>query len=218
MQYENECIEYKLQMTDDIYKEVIAFANTEGGIIYIGIDDNGNPIGVDDVDGTCTRLTNGIRDAIQPDVTMFVRYSLKDNRIIRVEIGEGSYKPYYLKSKGMKPGGVYVRQGASSAQASFDQIRRMIKLSDGDTFEEMRTVTQDLSFDEAKHTFERYGMDFTEDKYIALGLRNINDDQYTNLALILSDQCPQTVKIAVFGDDNNTVFKDAKEFGGSIFR
>lgn len=218
MQYENECIEYKLQMTDDIYKEVIAFANTEGGIIYIGIDDNGNPIGVDDVDGTYTRLTNGIRDAIQPDVTMFVRYSLKDNRIIKVEIGEGSYKPYYLKSKGMKPGGVYVRQGASSAQASFDQIRRMIKLSDGDTFEEMRTVTQDLSFDEAKRTFERYGVDFTEDKYIALGLRNINDDQYTNLALILSDQCPQTVKIAVFGDDNNTVFKDAKEFGGSIFR
>ena len=218
MQYENECIEYKLQMTDDIYKEVIAFANTEGGIIYIGIDDNGNPIGVDDVDGTYTRLTNGIRDAIQPDVTMFVRYSLKDNRIIKVEIGEGSYKPYYLKSKGMKPGGVYVRQGASSAQASFDQIRRMIKLSDGDTFEEMRTVTQDLSFDEAKRAFERYSVDFTEDKYIALGLRNINDDQYTNLALILSDQCPQTVKIAVFGDDNNTVFKDAKEFGGSIFR
>ena len=37
MQYESERIEYKSQMIDDIYKEVIAFANTEGGVIYIGI-------------------------------------------------------------------------------------------------------------------------------------------------------------------------------------
>ena len=123
---------------------------------------------------------------------MFVRYSLEDNRIIRIEIGEGSYKPYYLKSKGMNPSGVYVRQGAASAHASFEQIRRMIKVADGDTFEEMHTVTQKLSFDEAKSTFERYKVDFTGDKYIALGLRNINDNQYTNLALILSDQCPHT--------------------------
>lgn len=39
MQYESERIEYKSQMIDDIYKEVIAFANTEGGVIYIGVDD-----------------------------------------------------------------------------------------------------------------------------------------------------------------------------------
>ena len=41
MQYESERIEYKSQMVDDIYKEVIAFANTNGGVIYIDIDDNG---------------------------------------------------------------------------------------------------------------------------------------------------------------------------------
>ena len=145
MQYESERIEYKLQMVDDIYiyKEVIAFANTDGGVIYIGIDDNGNLIGIDNVDETYTRLTNGIRDAIAPDVTMFVRYVLQDNKVIRIEVEEGSYKPYYLKSKGMKSNGVYVRQGASSVQASPDQIRRMIKDSDGDVFEEMRTVVQE---------------------------------------------------------------------------
>lgn len=72
MQYESERIEYKSQLTDEIYKEVIAFANTDGGIIYIGVDDQGNATGIDDVDGTYTRLTNGVRDAIRPDVTMFV--------------------------------------------------------------------------------------------------------------------------------------------------
>lgn len=218
MQYENERIEYKSQMVDDIYKEVIAFANTDGGIIYIGIDDKGNLTGIDNVDETYTRLTNGIRDAIAPDVTMFIRYVLQDNKVIQIEVGEGSYKPYYLKSKGMKPTGVYVRQGASSVQASPEQIRRMIKDSDGDVFEEMRTVAQELSFEEAERTFKRYKVDFSEEKYIALGLRNIHDDQYTNLAMILSDQCQHTTKIAVFGDEANITFKDAKEFGGSIFK
>ena len=101
MQYESERIEYKSQMVDDIYKEVIAFANTNGGVIYIGIDDNGNVTGINNVDDTYTRLTNGIRDAIAPDVTMFMRYVLENNKVIRIEeVGEGSYKPYYLKSKG----------------------------------------------------------------------------------------------------------------------
>ena len=49
MQYESERIEYKFQMIDDIYKEVIAFANTDGGVIYFGIDDKGNLIGIDNV-------------------------------------------------------------------------------------------------------------------------------------------------------------------------
>ena len=203
MQYESERIEYKSQMIDDIYKEVIAFANTNGGVIYIGIDDKGKLIGIDNVDETYTRLTNGIRDAIAPDVTLFVRYILQNNKVIQIEVGEGSYKPYYLKSKGMKPNGVYVRQGASSVQASPDQIRRMIKDSDGDVFEEMRTATQELSFEEAERAFKRYKVDFSEEKYIALGLRNIHDDQYTNLAMILSDQCQHTTKIAVFGDEAN---------------
>lgn len=218
MRYESEHVEYKAHMVHDIYKEVVAFANTDGGVIYIGIDDNGNLTGIDDVDETYTRLTNGIRDAIAPDVTMFVRCVLQDNKVIRIEVGEGSYKPYYLKSKGIKPNGVYVRQGASSVQASPDLIRRMIKDSDGDVFEEMRTVTQELSFEEAEHTFKRYNVDFSEGKYIALGIRNIHDDQYTNLAMLLSDQCQHTIKIAVFGDEENTTFKDAKEFGGSIFK
>ena len=118
MQYESESIEYKSRMIDDIYKEVIAFANTDGGEIYLGIDDKGNSIGIENVDETYTRLTNGILDAIAPDVTMFVRYGLQENKVIRIEVAEGSYKPYYLKSKGMKPTGVYVRQGTSCVQAS----------------------------------------------------------------------------------------------------
>ena len=216
MQYESERIEYKSQMTDDIYKEVIAFANTDGGVIYLGIDDKGNPVGIDNVDETYTRLTNGIRDAIAPDVTMFVRYALKDNKVIQIEVSEGSYKPYYLKSKGIKPTGVYVRQGASSVQASSEQIRQMIKESDGDTYEDSRSLEQDLTFHSAETAFERYGVEFSAQKYRALGITQ--NGIYTNLALLLSDQCHHTTKIAVFKDELCTEFRDSKEFGGSVFK
>ena len=216
MQYESERIEYKRQMLDDIYKEVIAFANTDGGVIYLGINDKGDLVGVEDVDETYTRLTNGIRDAIAPDVTMFVRYVLQENRVIRIEVGEGSYKPYYLKAKGMKPSGVYVRQGASSVQASPEQIRRMIKESDGDNFEDGRCLEQALTFEVAKEAFQRYGVAFSTEKYRALGMTA--NGVYTNLALLLSDQCRHTTKIAVFKDEFCTEFRDSKEFGGSVFR
>ena len=216
MQYESERIEYKSQMLEDLYKEVIAFANTDGGVIYIGIDNEGNLTGIDDVDETYTRLTNGIRDAIAPDVTMFVRYVLQDNKVIQIEVGEGSYKPYYLKAKGIKPTGVYVRQGASSVQASPDQIRRMIKESDGDNYEDSRSLDQDLTFSAAETAFQRYGVEFSIEKYRALGITQ--NDIFTNLALLLSDQCLHTTKIAVFKDEFCTEFRDSKEFGGSVFK
>ena len=46
MKFETENIEFKSQVTDDLYKEVIAFANTDGGTIYIGVEDDGTVCGV----------------------------------------------------------------------------------------------------------------------------------------------------------------------------
>ena len=218
MNFETENIEFKSQFTEEIYKEVIAFANTDGGIVYVGIDNDGNAIGLADVDQEYTRITNGIRDAIMPDVTMFVRFTIQDNKIVRIAVSEGTNKPYYLKGKGLKPSGVYVRQGTSSVPASPEQIRRMSKESDGDMFEEMRSMEQGLTFEAAAAAFKRYGVEFGPEKYRALGVTQKSDELYTNLALIISDQCAHTTKVAVFGDESNTTFKDNKEFGGSIFK
>lgn len=217
MEFKSLNMEFKSLFTEDIYKEVIAFANTNGGILYIGMDDNGNAGGLTDVNSESTRITNGIRDAIMPDVTMFVKFTIQENRVVRITVNEGSNKPYYLKSKGLKPSGVYIRQGASGAQASPDQIRAMIKNTDGDIYEEMRCMNQELTFEAAKAAFDQYKVAFGEDKYRALGMVKGNDSLYTNLACLVSDQCTHTVKVAVFGDGSKTVFRDSKEFGGSVF-
>lgn len=216
MNFETENIEFKAKFTEGIYKEVIAFANTEGGFIYVGIDNNGKVAGIKNIDEEYTRITNGIRDAILPDVTMFVHYSIQDNNVVQIAVNEGTNKPYYLKSKGPKPSGVYVRQGASSVPASQEQIRKMIKETDGDNYEDMQSPLQDLTFNSAKSVFKKCGVEFGKEKYRALGM--IREGVYTNLALLLSDQCRHTTKIAVFNDVSCTEFRDSKEFGGSIFK
>jgi ATP-dependent DNA helicase RecG len=216
MAYETEKIEFKVNILGDIYKEVIAFANTDGGTLHIGINNSGEAVPLSDADDTYTRITNGIRDAIAPDVTIFVKYTLADNKVIHIEIGEGSYKPYYLKSKGIKPSGVYVRQGSSSVQASPEQIRQMIKNADGDIFEQLRSLEQELTFDFCVETFAKNKVEFSQDKYNILGIRNHTQQLYTNLGWLLSDQCTHSIKVVVFADEQNTIFRDRKEFTGSV--
>lgn len=69
---ENKTTELKREYVDDIKNTAIAFANCDGGTIYVGIEDDGMVCGVDDADGTMLRVTNAIRDAVRPDLTMFL--------------------------------------------------------------------------------------------------------------------------------------------------
>jgi ATP-dependent DNA helicase RecG len=147
---------------------------------------------------------------------MFINYEIAADGI-KITVGEGTNKPYYLKDKGLKPSGVYIRQGASSAQASYEQIREMIKLADGDKYESARSLTQTLTFLSATDEFARRGVEFGKGQMRTLGLIGA-DDLYTNLGLLLSDQCVHTVKFAVFNDTKKMEFKTRKEFGGSLFR
>ena len=216
---ENETTEFKSEYTDNILKTVIAFANTVGGKILIGVDDSGKSVGIDNIDDCYTRITNSVRDNISPDVTMFIKYDVNENdRIIEIIVSEGTNKPYFLKSKGMRPEGVFIRQGASSAPASFDKIRQMIKLSEKDSFEEGRALNQNFHFTEAANEFATKKVEFGKEKYVSLGIINSDDGLFTNLAALLSDECEHTIKTAVFEGNDKKVFKDRKEFSGSLFK
>lgn len=217
MEIENSNLEFKCEFTNDVKNTIIAFANTQGGIIKIGMADNGEICGVENVDNTLTRLTNTVRDTILPDITMFISYDISEEKVIIVTVREGTNKPYFLKDKGMKPSGIYVRHGASSAQASWDQIRSMIKQTDGDKYETLRSFEQDLTFSYAKEEFKNSDIPFNESKYITLGIMK-GDKTFSNLGLLISDQCQHTIKIAVFDGIEKKVFIDRKEIGGSLLK
>ena len=217
---ESETIELKEVVVDDIKKEIIAFANCDGGKLYIGIRDDGTVVGLDNADSVSLQISNMVRDAIKPDVTMFLHYeTIVENgkNVVAVDIQRGTDRPYYLASKGMRPEGVYVRQGYSSVPATDTAIRRMIKETDGDRFEAMRSLNQDLTFEETQNEFVLRKIEFGPQQMRTLKLID-QDGLYSNLALLLSDQCVHTIKVAVFQGTDQTIFKDRREFNGSLMQ
>lgn len=217
---ETETVELKAVVHDDIKKEVIAFANCGGGTIYVGVADDGVVLGVQDPDACALQISNMVRDAIKPDITMFVHYEtldLEGKAVVAVRVQRGTNRPYYLSRKGLRPEGVYVRQGYSSVPATDAAIRQMIKETDGDSFEDMRSIDQALTFESAAKEFVTRDIPFGRPQMQTLKVVS-QDGLYTNLGLLLSEQCPHTIKAAVFEGTGQNVFKDRREFGGSLMR
>lgn len=215
---ESKMVELKREYVDDIKKTVVAFANSEGGTVYIGIDDDGSVCGVADIDSTMLRVTSAIRDAVRPDVMMFVDCNYIDmegKHVVAVSVQRGTARPYYLQGKGIRPEGVYVRQGSSTVPASDTAILNMIKETSGDSYETARSLVQQLTFDRTSDFFKRRGLEFGGQQMRTLHLLG-EDGTYTNLAFLLSEQCTHAIKLAVFEGSKKTVFKDRVELSGSL--
>lgn len=212
--------EFKREYTDDIKKTIIAFANTRGGEVLIGVEDDGTVIGVLDVDGTMLKVTNAMRDSIKPDITMFLlceKREMDGKDVVAVNVQKGTACPYYLASKGLRPEGVFVRQGASTVPATGSAILKMIKETDGDDYESARSLNQELTFQDTERFFAEENIPLGQEQKRTLGLIS-EDGVFTNLGLLLSEQCTHTAKLAVFQGSSKTVFKDRAEFSGSLFR
>ena len=217
---ESEAVEFKSIVVDEIKKSVIAFANSGGGTLYVGIEDAGNIIGLSKVDTDILTINNMLRDGIKPDVTLFVRCNIakmNEKDIIRIDIQRGTDRPYYLAGKGIRPEGVYVRNGAASVPATDTAIRKMIRETDGDSYEKHRSIEQGLTFDSANAEFLKRKVQFGASQMVTLKIIN-SDKIYTNLALLLSEQCVHTIKTAIFQDTTQLVFKDRRQFSGSLFK
>ena len=213
-------LELKKEYVKDILKTVIAFANTSGGKIYIGIDDDGKVLGVQRLDTDILKLSNSIRDSIKPDITLFTSIlveKIDGKDVIVVDVQKGASSPYYLTDKGIRPSGVYVRQGASSVPATDAAILKMIRDTDGDNFEELRSLNQNLDFDFLKKEFEDANIKLEHSQMRTFNIID-EDGLYTNLGLLLSEQCPHTIKAAVFEGSTKEIFKDRFEFSGSLLK
>ena len=218
--YENIDREFKELYVSDIKKTVVAFANTEGGVLYIGINDAGEVVGLENIDDVMQQVTNTLKDSIVPDIMPFVKIRAvekKERQIIEVLVQNGTSRPYYIREKGLKPSGVYVRQGSSNQPLSDEGIRRMLVDSTGKSYEAMRSMQQELTFTVLEKHFANHHLLLQEAQMRTLKL--IGDDGlYTNLALLLSEQCEHTLKVAVFQGTTRAVFRDRREFTGSLLQ
>jgi ATP-dependent DNA helicase RecG len=187
---------------------------------YIGVDDDGQVIGISDTDIDIEKLSSMIKDKIKPSILNYISIEKKstDSReIIEIEVRQGDGKPYYLAEKGMRPSGVYMRLGNTSIPVKESNIRKMIIDNQGLTYETTRALKQNLTFDYFLDQFR--SIDVIVDKSNMRSLELVDEDGlYNNLSLLMSDQCPHIIKVAVFQDDDKMTFRFRKEFKGSLLK
>lgn len=214
---ENENVEFKLEYTENIYKEIVAFLNSSNGTIYIGYNDEGELIGLKDAKDIEEKISNGITQKISPDCSMFVSINncnLDDKEYITINVSKG-LNIYSLKDKGILKG-TYIRNGSCSMPATDETVKQMIIKNSNLSFETSVSINQDLTFNYIGPAFNEISVNI-DDKNIQSNLHLRNEqDKYTNLALLLSDQNPFTIKVATYESVEKTIFLDRKEFKGSL--
>ncbi len=130
-----------------------------------------------------------------------------------IKIFKGTNKPYYLREKGPKPTGVYIRVGRSKRKANDDEILRMIMEPRSYSYEDDISDEQDLTFKAFGRALEENDIDLTPRLMNTLSLK-IKSNEYTNHAYLLSDQLDIVVKVAEYDSEMN--FKIKKSFKGSL--
>ncbi len=218
--YEDQNTEFKQEYVTNIKKEVLGFINSDGGTIYVGIRKDGEIIGMNDSDGTMLEIANSLKDTLVPDVMSFIKINsltVENKIIIEIQVSTGTNRPYYLKEKGLKPSGVYIRKGTSTQPMSEEAIKEMIIQSNGRPFENCRSIEQNLTFKTLTDKMNDRNLPLKKAQMITLKMIG-EDDLYTNLAYLLSDQCNITTKIALFQEKDKEEFRDRKEFKGSLLK
>ncbi|MCI6077095.1 MAG: ATP-binding protein [Catenibacterium mitsuokai] len=190
----------------------MAFLNSDGGTIFVGVEDDGTIIGFNDnkiKDDIDLKLGNWIQESFFPKPSGLIQYSFNNDNVLEINIKKGKNKPYYLREKGPKPSGVFIRVGRSKRKATDDEILHMITESHNYSFVEDISDEQELTFKALKRTFEDNDIELTSRLMKSLGIIN-KSGQFTNLAYIISDQSDIVVKLAEY--DSNMNFKIKKVF------
>lgn len=152
---ETEKTELKRVLNESFEKEVDAFLNSFDGVIYIGVEDNGTVVGVDNIDKTMKEIADIITTKILPNPQEYVKVEVlfEDGKtIIAVNVKKGN-SLYYIKKYGRSAAGCYIRVGTTCRSMTEEQIEKeYIKTLNiqKPTISEKESFRQDLTFNEFK--------------------------------------------------------------------
>ena len=234
---ESKNIEYKVTLPDKsekYMKTIVAFANTQGGKLVVGVDDKTHEIvGVENeilfqlMDG----IANAVSDSCMPQIIPDIEPQTVDEKtVIIVSVEAGKNRPYYLKSKG-KENGTYIRVAGTSRQAFPEKIRELEMEGARISWDELTCVGYPVS----KEATEKLCSDIESFREKAgMTERSVKKEQLINwkilkqsdgqllatnaYALLTSDYFPfSKTQCAVFKGTDRAVFLDKREFTGPIY-
>ena len=216
MNTETNRIEYKLQLTDDLEKESIAFLNYhEGGVMYIGIDKTGSAIGVSDIDGDMLKIKDRLKNNIMPSCMGLFDVSVENiesKEVIKITFASGSEKPYYLKKLGMSEKGTFIRVGTAAEPMPVKMIESLFAKRTRNSIGKIKSPSQNLSFEQLKIYYE--GANMTLNQHFASNLEMLTEEgQYNYVAYLLADVNGVSVKVAKYDGFDRVDLIENNEYG-----
>lgn len=215
---ETNRIEFKRELTRelDLEREVVAFLNyREGGIIYIGVDDDGKAVGVKDIDGDMLKIKDRIRTGISPSpMGLFdVKVEEIDNiPVIKIFIASGSEKPYYKTRYGLSEKGCFIRVGTAAEPMTNEQIEDLFARRVHNTLKNVVSPRQDLTFAQLKIYYTEKGFQLNDNFIRSLDLMT-DDGKYNYVAYLLADENGNSMKLAKYAGKDRCDLISNNEYG-----
>ena len=183
-QGEGQYVEFKKKANhpEKIVREVVAFANTQGGHLFIGVDDDGGISGLKYPEDEEFILSKAIRELARPEIDFEVSLVRvrEDVQILHYAIAEGLHKPYFsFLDKKHKTGRSFVRVEDQSIQASYE-MRQILKRSNRNAMPIVFEEKVEILF---KHFNDHSGITLTEYMEISGLDKKLASNKLINLAL-----------------------------------
>lgn len=194
---ESRTLEYKVSISNTFLKTVSAYANYGKGEIKFGIDDNGQIVGIDDVEKICLDIENKINDSISPKPDFFLDINRRTG-VITLTIKEGLHKPYFYKSK------AYKRNDSATIEVETLELTRLILAGQNKTFGNLKSKKQDLTFNHLEKAFK-----------VEAGIHELSKDILKTLELYTNDE-GYNIAAELLADENTFYGIDIVRFGDNI--
>ena len=191
--------EFKVKVTDKLENEVISFLNTNGGNIFIGVNDKGKVVGIKgNVDFLQRTIKDRLKDNIMPSIVGLYDVVLKsqeDKKYIQIVIARGNERPYYLKGMGMTPDSCFIRVGSSIQNMPSDMISNEFSKRTRNSLRNIVSPKQDLTFSQLKIYYEEKGFKINDNFLKQLNFYT-EDNKFNYIAYLFSDN--NTISILSF--------------------
>lgn len=213
---ENIITEYKRELTDGFEREAVAFFNTSGGKIFIGVDDSGKVVGIEKADEIALQIADKLKNDISSAVMGLFNIDKLEEKgkcYVVVSIAIGLEKPYYLKKYGMTPKGCFYRVGSQTTPMPQNMIDDLFARRVSNTLHNVVSPNQALTFSQLKIFYEETGHNVSGE-YFLQNLDLFTDDgKYNYAAYLMSDNNGNSIKVARFNGMEKTDILERNEFG-----
>ena len=208
--------EFKVKLTDKFEEEVISFLNTNGGNIYIGINDKGDIVGINGkIDLLQRTIKDRIKDNIMPSTLgLYDVVTLEENgkKYIKVIIAHGSEGQYYIKGMGMTPDSCFIRVGSSIQSMPYDMINNRVNKRTRTSLRNIVSPKQNLTFSQLKIYYEEKGFNINNNFLKQLDLYT-DDGKYNYNAYLLADNNTVSIKFGKYAGTNAVDLIENEDFG-----